>query len=178
MLDDVQRRRYCLIIFAGCTRGPPPTSPGVEHVRIGGFRPRFVLHFSTRFLVICSCDVTSAKPTTDSDYGSVPGQAQIRPCIHTSNHHAATAVRLSEVDASGDALSAPIHCEQQRHRRSEWAGLSWPTDDRDEGGADDDIGYAGNRGTAPTMPARTTMPFARSFGCSRARPHASASSEN
>jgi len=26
----------------------------------------------------------------------------------TSNHHAATAVRLSEVDASGDALSAPI----------------------------------------------------------------------
>jgi hypothetical protein len=27
----------------------------------------------------------------------------------TSNHHPATAVRLSEVDASGDALSAPIH---------------------------------------------------------------------
>ena len=48
---------------------------------------------------------------------------------HTSNHHAATAVRLSEVDASGDALSAPIHREQQRHRRSEWAGVSWPKDD-------------------------------------------------
>ena len=31
------------------------------------------------------------------------------PTVHdTSNHHAATAVRLSEVDASGDALSAPI----------------------------------------------------------------------
>jgi hypothetical protein len=27
---------------------------------------------------------------------------------HTSSHHAVTAVRLSEVDASGDALSAPI----------------------------------------------------------------------
>ncbi len=27
----------------------PSTSPGVEHVRIGGFRPRFVLRFSTRF---------------------------------------------------------------------------------------------------------------------------------
>jgi hypothetical protein len=27
---------------------------------------------------------------------------------HTRHHHAATAVRLSEVDASGDALSAPI----------------------------------------------------------------------
>ena len=38
----------------------PSTSPGVEHVRIGGFRPRFVLQFSTRFLVVCSCDVTSA----------------------------------------------------------------------------------------------------------------------
>jgi hypothetical protein len=22
VLDDVERRRYCLIIFAGCTRGP------------------------------------------------------------------------------------------------------------------------------------------------------------
>jgi len=39
---------------------------------------------------------------------SVSGQAQIRPCTARPLHHAATAVRLSEVDASGDALSAPI----------------------------------------------------------------------
>jgi hypothetical protein len=39
----------------------------------------------------------------------VSGQAQIQPC---TIHHAATAVRLSEVDASGDALSAPTHDEQ------------------------------------------------------------------
>jgi hypothetical protein len=47
-------------------------------------------------------------------------------------------LRLSEVDASGDALSAPIHRERQRHRRSEWAGVSWPKDDdheRDAAGA-------------------------------------------
>jgi hypothetical protein len=39
-------------------------------------------------------------------FGPRPG---VDPTVHdTSNHHAATAVRLSEVDASGDALSAPI----------------------------------------------------------------------
>ena len=48
------------------------------------------------------------EPTTESDYASVSGQAQIRPCTARPHHHAATAVRLSEVDASGDALSAPI----------------------------------------------------------------------
>jgi hypothetical protein len=37
------------------------------------------------------------------------------PTVHdTSNHHAATAVRLSEVDASGDALSAPITVKNNR----------------------------------------------------------------
>jgi hypothetical protein len=59
---------------------------------------------------------------------------------HTSNHHAATAVRLSEVDAAGDALSAPIQHEQQRHRRSEWAGVSWPKDDDHERDAAGGIG--------------------------------------
>ena len=37
-------------------------------------------HFSNPFLVVCSCDVTSAKLTTESDCASVSGQAQIRPC--------------------------------------------------------------------------------------------------
>ena len=86
----------------------PSTSPGVEHLRPGGLRPRFVLRFSTHFLVSCLCDVTSAKPMTEPDCVSASGQAQIRPCTTRPNHHAATAVRLSEVDASGDALSAPI----------------------------------------------------------------------
>jgi hypothetical protein len=44
----------------------PSASPDVEHVRIGGLRPRFVPCFSRHFLVFCSCDVTSAKPITES----------------------------------------------------------------------------------------------------------------
>jgi hypothetical protein len=45
---------------------------------------------------------------TEPDCASASGQAQIRSCKQHRNHHAATATRLSEVDASGDALSAPI----------------------------------------------------------------------
>ena len=52
--------------------------------------------------------------TTESDCASVSDQAQIRPCTTRPHHHAATATRLSEVDASGDALSAPITVKQQR----------------------------------------------------------------
>jgi hypothetical protein len=40
----------------GTVRGPS-TSPDVEHVRIGGLRPRFVPYFPSHFLVVCSCDV-------------------------------------------------------------------------------------------------------------------------
>ncbi len=64
--------------------------------------------FSNHFLVVPSCDVTSANLATESDCASVSGQAQIRSCTTRPIHHAATALRLSEVDASGDALSAPI----------------------------------------------------------------------
>ena len=95
---------------------------------------------------------------------------------HTSNHHAATAVRLSEVDASGDALSAPIHREQQRHRRSEWAGVSWPKDDDHERDAAGGIGFALVRRTADAAATAQTRRFARSFVPWRGRPHASASS--
>ena len=93
----------CRLQFAA-----PSTSPGVEHVRIGGLRPRFVPHFSNHLLVLCSCDVTSAKPMTESDCASASGQAQIRLCKHHRNYRAATAIRLSDVDASGTAHSAPI----------------------------------------------------------------------
>jgi hypothetical protein len=58
----------------------PSTSPGVEHVRIGGFRPRFVLQFSTRVLVVCSGDVTSANRQPNRTALRSQDQAQIRPC--------------------------------------------------------------------------------------------------
>lgn len=101
------------------------------------------------------------------------------PTVHrTSNHHAATAVRLSEVDASGDALSAPTHREQQRHRRSEWAGVSWPKDDDAERHAAGGIGVALVRRTSGAAPMERTSRFARSCAPWRGKPHASASSWN
>ena len=178
MLDDGRQRRYCLIIFAGCSSQPPPHRP-----MWSTFEPAVSGHgsfptFSIHSLVVCSCDVTSAKPITESDCASVPGQAQIRPCTTRPNHHAATAVRLSEVDASGDALSAPIHREQQRHRRSEWAGVSWPMDDDRERDAADGTGSAPVRKTVDAVALARTRRFARSFAPWRGRPHASASSWN
>jgi hypothetical protein len=96
---------------------------------------------------------------------------------HTSNHHAATAIRLSEVDASGDALSAPIHREQQRHRRSEWAGVSWPKDDDHERDAAGGGALARRQGLhRPITPQM--LRSVRSFARWRARSHVNASSEN
>jgi hypothetical protein len=108
VLDDGRQRRCCRSIFAGCCSQPPPHRPmwsmfGSAVSDHGSF-----LNSQLTTLVVCSCDVTSAKPTIESDCASVLGQAQIRPCTARPNHHAATAMRLSEVDASGDALSAPI----------------------------------------------------------------------
>jgi hypothetical protein len=108
VLDDGLQRRYCRIIFAGCSSQPPPHRPMWSMFESAVSDHDFVPHFSNHFLVVPSCDVTSAKLTTESDCASVSGHAQIRPCTTRPNHHAATAVRLSEVDASGDALSAPI----------------------------------------------------------------------
>ena len=109
-------------------------------------------------------------------FGPRPGAD---PTVHRkSNHHAATAVRLSEVDASGDALSAPIHHEQQRHRRSEWAGVSWPKDDDAERDAAGGIGVALVRRTSEAAPMVRTSRFARSFAPWQGRPHASASNWN
>jgi len=45
VLDDGRRRRYIPIIFAGWQFAAPSTSPDVEHVRIGGLRPRSVPYF-------------------------------------------------------------------------------------------------------------------------------------
>ena len=53
------------------------------------FEPPVSAHGSSpifsRFLVVCSCDVTSAGLTAESDCASVAGQAQIRPCTTRPN---------------------------------------------------------------------------------------------
>ena len=96
------------MIFAGCSSQPPPHRPMWSMFESAVSDHGSFLTSRTHFLVVPSCDVTSAKLTTESDCASVSGQAQVRPCTTRPNHHAATAIRLSEVDASGDALSAPI----------------------------------------------------------------------
>jgi hypothetical protein len=177
VLDDGRQRRYCRIIVAGCCSQP------LRIARCGARSDRrsqatVRSHFSNRFLVVCSCDVTSAKPINRIGlrFGHRPGAD---PNVHhTSNHHAATAVRLSEVDASGHALSAPIQREQQRHRRSEWAGVSWPKEDDHERGAADSTGSALVRRKADRAATTQIRRFVGSFVPWRGRPHASASSWN
>ena len=107
VLDDGRQRRYCRIIFAGCCSQPPLHRPVWST-----FEPAVSDHGSfpnSQFASWLSVRATS-RPRIDNRiglrFGSRPGAD---PTVHdTSNHHAATAVRLSEVDASGDALSAPI----------------------------------------------------------------------
>ncbi len=82
MLDDGWRRRYCQIIFAGCSLQPPP-----HRTKWSTFESAVSGHDSfptsqRHFLVVCACDVTSAKPITESDCASVPGQAQVDRAPH------------------------------------------------------------------------------------------------
>ena len=125
------------------------------------------------FLVVTSCDVTSAKLTIESDCASVSGQAQIRPCntSTSSRCHGGTPVRSRCV---GRCAQRAHHREHQQHRRSEWAGVSWPKDDRDEGDPADGTGFARKRGSPnePTTPQ--TFHSARSSVPWRGKPHASA----
>ncbi len=181
VLDDGQQRRYCRIIFAGCDSQPPPHRPMWSSVRIGGLRPRFVPHFSNHFLVrlLVRRHVREADDRIGLRFGLRPGAD---PLAYTRfrNHHAATAIRLSDVDASGAALSAPTStADERRHRRSGWAGVSWPKDDdaeRDAGGGNWVRARAKEIGRSAD--ARRTSRFARSFAPWRGRLHASVSSWN
>jgi hypothetical protein len=80
VLDDVERRRYCLIIFAGCTRGP-------LHIALCGARSNRRSQITVRYPILNSlpgCLFVRRhvrESTTESDCASVPGQSQIRPCM-------------------------------------------------------------------------------------------------
>ena len=78
-----------------------------------------------------------------------PSRLQIR------HRHAATALRLSVVDASEPHSVLPIHSRtstRNRHRRSTWAGVSWPNDDGigASGGDNIDRTFARTRTTRST----------------------------
>jgi hypothetical protein len=178
VLDDGRCRRYCLIIFAGCSSQPPPHRPmwSTFESAVSGHGSFSNSQIASRLSVRATSRSRNRRPNR---IASRP-QARCRSGRRTvrRNHHAVTAVRLSEVDASGDALSAPIHCEQQRHRRSEWAGVSWPKDDDDERDAAGDGALARRRRTTDVPTTSQTLHFVRSSARWRARPHASASSRN
>ena len=107
VLDDSRQRRYCRIIFGGCCSQPPPHRP-----LWSTFGSAVSDHGSFPFLKpFPGCPsvrrhVRELGNRVGLRFGLRPGAD---PTVHhTSSHHAATAMRLSEVDASGDALSAPI----------------------------------------------------------------------
>lgn len=178
VLDDGRRWRYCLIIFAGCSSQP-------LHIARCGARSNRRSQATVRFLLlkpIPGCrfvrrHVCETDNRIGLRFGPRPGAD---PSVHhtskSSRCHGGTPVR--GLDASGDALSAPIHCEQQRHRRSEWAGVSWPTDDAHERDAAGVIGFTLVQRRAIAARTARTPRFARSFVPWRGRLHASASSWN
>ena len=176
MLDADRRRDYCRSIFDGRTRDPS-TSPGVEHVRIAGPRPRFVPRFSTRSVVVCSSDVTVARERSiRTALRSQP--AQIRPCRPRRNRHAVAATRRPVSMHEESHLVRPIpKREAQPHRHSEWAGVSWSKDDL-ERGANGGVGLALAQGANAIVAMARMRRCARSFARWRDRPHASASSRN
>lgn len=107
MLDDVSERRYIRVILAGCNTRP-------LHIARCGARSNRRSQATVRspFLKPLPGCLFVRRHVRETDnriglrFGPRPGAD---PNVHhTFNHHAATAVRLSEVDASGDALSAPI----------------------------------------------------------------------
>ena len=157
MLDDVERRRYCLIIFAGCTVSPLHIARCGAHsdrrsqatIRSPLLNPHPGRLFVRRHV---------RKPTIEPDCLSASGQVQIRQS-QSSRCHGGTLVRSRCV---GRSAQRAHHREQQRHRRSEWAGVSWPKDDRDERGAADGTGLARRQGTPDVPRTPQALHFARS----------------
>jgi hypothetical protein len=152
-LDDACRQRYCRILVDGCDPQPPSHRP-MWSTRIGGPRPRFVF-LSIHFLVGDPRDDTSAKQTIGTDCASPQARATDPSTFQNRHRHAATARRLPVVDASAPHSVLPIQCRtstRNRHRRSTWAGVSWPNND--------DIGASGgdniDRTFARTRTARST----------------------
>ena len=130
LLTNARPRRYCRILFDGCGPQPPSHRP-MWSTRIDGLRPRFVT-LSIHALVADSREDTSAKQRSERTALRPQAKAPDPSTLQNRHRHAATARRLSVVDASEPHSVLPIHCRtstRNRHRRSTWAGVSWPNDD-------------------------------------------------
>jgi hypothetical protein len=137
--------------FAGCASQPPPRRQ-MRSTRIAGHRSRFVL-FSlhtpwspirvtirpriTQSAPDCAVVHRSPREIRPLDaHACTQHEGCARPRSSVVNRHTATATRLSVADALGAALSAAQPQQNEyvnRHRRSTWAGVSWPNDDEQNG---------------------------------------------
>ena len=129
-LDDARRRRYCRILFDGCGPQPPSHRPMWS---TSNRRPQATIRFSLDSLPgrrFARRHVREANDRNGLRFGLRPGARSVQ--TSDRHRHAATAVRLSVVDASEPHSVLPIHSRtstRNRHRRSTWAGVSWPNDD-------------------------------------------------
>ena len=152
--------------------------------RIGGPRSRFV-SLSVHFLVADRRDDTSAEEASEWTALRPQTRAPNLSTLHNRHRHAATARRLSVVDASEPHSVLPIHSRtstRNRHRRSTWAGVSWPNDDGigASGGDNIDRTLARTRTTRSTRsvtsicaPLSERLPVRRRASCSRRNGRAS-----
>lgn len=176
VLDDGRRRRYCRIIFAGCCSQPPLHRPVWSL-----FEPAVSYHGSfpnSQLASWLSVRATSRPLNRQPNRTALRSQARRRSDrasrVQSSRWHGGTPVRSRCV---GRCAQRAHHREQQRHRRSEWAGVSWPKDDDHERDAGDVTWLARKPEADDTATERQTIRCERLSARWRDRPHASASSE-
>ena len=180
LLDDARRRRYCRILFDGCGSQPPSHRPMWS---TSNRRSQVTVRslFSIHFLVAVRATSRPRSQTIEPDCASASGQSADPSSTSDRHRHAATATSPVSRRCVGAALSAPIHCRtstRNRHRRSEWAGVSWPNDDASSASGGDDIGRALARTRTARSTRSVTSRFALSFERWRGRRHASVRGAN
>lgn len=110
----------------------PSTSPGVEHVSNRRFQTtvRYPVLKRLPGRPVVRRHVRETGNRIGLRFGLRPGADPIVHNTSTSSRcHGGTPVRSRCV---GRRAQRAHHREQQRHRRSEWAGVSWPKDDHHE----------------------------------------------
>ena len=153
LLTNARLQRYCRILATVAARNPLHIArcEALESAARGhdSFFSRFTSWSLTR--------ATTRPRRKQWERTALRAQARaIDPSTLQNRHrHAATARRLSVVDASEPHSVLPIHCRtstRNRHRRSTWAGVSWPNDDGIGASGGDNIGrtFARTRTTRST----------------------------
>ena len=177
VLDDGAQRRYCRIIFAGCCTQPPSHRPVWSTFEsVVSDHGSFPSSQTTSWF---SARATSRPRTRQPNRTALRSQARRRSDrarhVQSSRCHGGTPVRSRCV---GRCAQRAHHREQQRHRRSEWAGVSWPKDDDHERNAAGGGALVRRQGMPHGPITPQTLRSVRLFARWRARPHVSASSEN